>query len=97
LPGQTLNKKQLTRTRGLRKQRNADPLDDLKREIAVMKKLKHPNLVKLYEVTLPPLKQTRAARLLPRLAAHHVDAGLTCKYPDVKRAMIDNTQNESKC
>lgn len=65
----TLNKKQLTRTRGLRKQRNADPLDDLKREIAVMKKLKHPNLVKLYEVIDDPV----STKLL--MVMEHVQGG----------------------
>jgi len=65
----TLNKKQLTRTRGLKKQRNADPLDDLKREIAVMKKLKHPNLVKLYEVIDDPV----STKLL--MVMEHVQGG----------------------
>lgn len=34
-----------------------DPLSDIKREIAIMKKLNHPNVIKLHEVIQDPEKE----------------------------------------
>mmetsp|Transcript_18277 Transcript_18277/g.51183 ORF Transcript_18277/g.51183 Transcript_18277/m.51183 type:complete len:586 (+) Transcript_18277:146-1903(+) len=65
----TLNKKTLTRNRGLKKRKEADPLADLKREVAIMKKLRHPNLVKLYEVIDDPV----STKLL--MVMEHVQGG----------------------
>uniref|UniRef100_A0A061REP4 Calcium/calmodulin-dependent protein kinase kinase n=1 Tax=Tetraselmis sp. GSL018 TaxID=582737 RepID=A0A061REP4_9CHLO len=65
----TLNKKTLTKNRGLKKRKDADPLADLKREVAIMKKLRHPNLVRLFEVIDDPL----STKLL--MVMEHVQGG----------------------
>ena len=39
---------------GMKQVKQKGPLDDVRREIAILKKLNHPNVVKLYEVLDDP-------------------------------------------